>query len=245
MGSPVRSLEWFARTYSIRVLHHASFPLLTTAPSPEVYAIVRLAPGMVRRTRRAGQSQGHGQRFLAVPKLRVLVLLRPSSTSTDLPARSPPFPTMHRHTAMHTLGVLRCLKVLSWAPLFVLFHHIARLPMEVALRAALALQHIFAPTRRGQAWPRVDPFATAHSEDKFKAKYRFYRNDVRALARALGLPTIVRAGTRHTMHRDHAVLCLLAKYVASCNLSGGVSTLREAIAPSSVGVQVCKREGLR
>ena len=37
--------------------------------------IVKLAPGMVRRTRRAGQSQGHGQRFPAVPKL--LVLLRP------------------------------------------------------------------------------------------------------------------------------------------------------------------------
>jgi hypothetical protein len=52
-----------------------------------------------------------------------------------------------------------------------------------------------ATTSRGQARPRVDPFVSAHSKDKFKTKYQFYRNDVRALARALGLPSAHRDGT--------------------------------------------------
>ena len=64
--------------------------------------------------------------------------------------------------------------------------------MEAALPAAVVLQHSFGLSiqqlegRLGRDW--MDPFVSAHSKDKFKTKYQFYHNDVRALARALGLP---------------------------------------------------------
>ena len=60
--------------------------------------------------------------------------------------------------------------------------------------------------RLGREW--MDPFVSAHSKDKFKTKYQFYHNDVRALARALGLPGAHHRPSRNT-HRDHTVLTLL------------------------------------
>ncbi len=98
--------------------------------------------------------------------------------------------------------------------LFFALHYGAELPAAVAAIVAWwASRTIFAPVRRGTKQLHPDPFAGPIDEESFKRKYRFYPDDVKRLARALGLPATVVAGSRHTMPRDRAVLVLLAKCV--------------------------------
>jgi hypothetical protein len=103
------------------------------------------------------------------------------------------------------------LQVLRFATWVVILSVFAGLSWDVSVETALVLQHTFRSRKRGPARPKPDPFATHHTDEQFKLKYRFYRDDVRRLARELGLPPIIRTESRHTMPRDRAVLCLLAK----------------------------------
>lgn len=81
----------------------------------------------------------------------------------------------------------------------------------VAASLGAAVGVVLGRDRRVGHFP--DPFGTPHSEEEFKAIYRFYREDVRRLARALHLPRLLRTPQRDVVAGDVALLVLLYKCV--------------------------------
>ena len=84
---------------------------------------------------------------------------------------------------------------------------------QMATVVAAAVGAVSPP--RAERRPRFfpDPFATPYNEEEFKAIYRFYREDVRRLGRALKLPRYLRTKERDCIRGDIALLVLLYTYV--------------------------------
>ena len=88
---------------------------------------------------------------------------------------------------------------------FVIALHVgAGLPLPAALQRT-----------RGAAVEHGDPFDDGTSDADWKDDFRFTREHVRALARALALPRVIRLPSRHKMDRDVAMLLLLARHASA------------------------------
>jgi hypothetical protein len=94
------------------------------------------------------------------------------------------------------------------------------LALHVPVQAALLLTLVGVPVaravqqrRRGPAVEHRDPFDDGTSDREWREDFRFTRDDVRTLARALGLPRVIVLPSGHRLDRDIALLFLLARHV--------------------------------
>ena len=102
---------------------------------------------------------------------------------------------------------------------FVIALHVgAGLPLPAAVVLAVfgvpLLRRALQRTR-GAAVEHGDPFDDGTSDADWKDDFRFTREHVRALARALALPRVIRLPSRHKMDRDVAMLLLLARHASA------------------------------